>query len=33
MTDLVLSSGVAALDECGRDAFFDSVSTPIDPCV
>jgi hypothetical protein len=33
MTDLVLSSGVAALDECDGDAFFDSVPTPLDPCV
>ena len=33
MADLVLRTGVAALDECDDDGFFDSVSTPVDPCV
>ena len=32
MTDLVLRSGVAALDECDSDAFFDDVSMGLDPC-
>ena len=33
MTDLVLDSGIEVLDECDGDAFFDSVSTPLDPCM